>query len=456
MRWLAGMIFILIVGMVFQLGLLVYAMYVLLFLQLINRMISSRWIRCVSAVRSCDREKVEINNTIEITVTLRNEGNLPIIWLLVEDLLPHDALAHRPPRLEVNGRRMAITYLGAGHEKEIRYRLGFKQRGYYQIGPMVIETGDLFGLHRRFRVVSDPRFILVLPKITTMQGYDLMSRRPVGEVRVTHRLFEDPTRINGIRRYSMGDPMNRIHWHATARTGTLHSKVFEPSSVVGLTLLFDFHVNGYPGSFAEFHSELAVSLAVSLAYSVQTMGQPLGFISNGRDAVDRIAVNDREIDYRNRTTAFRQASMRTSSERLRPVTIETRRGSAQFTRVREMLGRLELTDGMEFHQLVGEVISQMPRDASVAAIVSSVSTKSALALSELKRVGFAVICFVVTGEETVFSDSARKLIAEGIETRWLENEEGIPEICSSQMMRSVGRFRPKPGSSRMAENVWRG
>ena len=45
MRWLAGMIFILIVGMVFQLGLLVYSMYVLLFLQLINRMISSRWIR---------------------------------------------------------------------------------------------------------------------------------------------------------------------------------------------------------------------------------------------------------------------------------------------------------------------------------------------------------------------------------------------------------------------------
>ena len=64
---------------------------------------------------------------------------------------------------------------------------------------MVLETGDLFGLHRRFRVVTDPVYILVYPKVVPLPGYDLASRRPIGEIRLTHRLFEDPTRIAGVR-----------------------------------------------------------------------------------------------------------------------------------------------------------------------------------------------------------------------------------------------------------------
>ena len=79
-------------------------------------------------------------------------------------------------------------------------------RGYYQVGPMVLETGDLFGLHRRFRIVTDPVYILVYPKVIPLPGYDIASRRPIGEIRLTHRLFEDPTRIAGVRALSARRP----------------------------------------------------------------------------------------------------------------------------------------------------------------------------------------------------------------------------------------------------------
>ena len=39
------------------------------------------------------------------------------------------------------------------------------RRGYYQIGPLVLETGDLFGLHRRYRVATEPHFLLVFPQV---------------------------------------------------------------------------------------------------------------------------------------------------------------------------------------------------------------------------------------------------------------------------------------------------
>ena len=32
------------------------------------------------------------------------------------------------------------------------YQLECNRRGFYQVGPLVMETGDLFGLHRRLRV----------------------------------------------------------------------------------------------------------------------------------------------------------------------------------------------------------------------------------------------------------------------------------------------------------------
>ena len=79
-------------------------------------------------------------------------------------------------------------------------------RGYYQVGPLVLETGDLFGLHRRFRIVTEPVYIMVYPKVVPLPGYDLASRRPIGEIRLTHRLFEDPTRIAGVRLLPAGRP----------------------------------------------------------------------------------------------------------------------------------------------------------------------------------------------------------------------------------------------------------
>ena len=54
-------------------------------------------------------------------------------------------------------------------------------------------------------------------------------------------LFEDPTRLAGVRLFQQGDPLNRVHWRATARTGQLHSRVYENSRVAGASLLLDFH-----------------------------------------------------------------------------------------------------------------------------------------------------------------------------------------------------------------------
>ena len=130
-----------------------------------------------------------VGEKVAVVVTIENRGWLPIVWVVVEDLLPRTALLHEPPSLQVIGQRQALLMLGSRRKHSLLYQLQCNRRGYYQIGPLVAETGDVFGLYRRYRVLTEPQFLLALPEVIPLAGFDIASRRPLGEVRMTHRLF---------------------------------------------------------------------------------------------------------------------------------------------------------------------------------------------------------------------------------------------------------------------------
>lgn len=434
MRWLLGAIVLLALGLAFQLGLLVYAMYALLGVLLVSRFLAREWIENVSAARECSRLSAQIGEKVAVIVTINNSGKLPVAWLLLEDAVPKDALLQRPPRISIEGRRVDIVQLPAGGQKLLLYQVNFLMRGYFQIGPLLLESGDLFGLHRRFRVETKPHFILVYPKIVPLDGYDLASRRPIGEVRLTHRLFEDPTRISGIREYQPGDALNRVHWRATARTGLLHCKLYEPSCIAGMTLLLDFHAGGYPARGEPHRSELAITAAASLANAVYQTGQQIGLVTNARDAADRILQEGYRHDFRTRALALDTANMRDRNDRLRPVVVETRRGPEQLQRILETLARAELTDGLTFSQLVLETASRVPRDATVCAILPDVSPETAIALGSLRRRGFAVTAVLVMYEDEELSEPMGRLLAERIDVRRIDSDAAIGAICSARLV----------------------
>ncbi len=434
MRWFLGAGLILLAALVFQTGLLAYAMYVLLGLMLLSRVLARSWTENLSATRKCERVEAVVGDTVAVEITVRNGGGMPVPWVLLEDMLPAKALVESRLRLRVKKKRMKLAMLWGKGETELRYQVEFRVHGYYQIGPLVLESGDLFGLHRRYRLGTEPHFILVYPKVVPLEGYELASRRPIGEVRLTHRLYEDPTRIAGVRQYEAGDPLNRVHWRATARMGLLHSKIYEPSTIAGLTVVLDFHEAGYPARGEPHRSELAVTAAASLAHAVYQLGQQVGLVTNGRDAADRIRQEGWASDYRTRAEALKSAAGE-ESDRLQPLVVPTRRGAEQFRRILETLARVELTDGLTLAQLVVESASRLPRDATVAAILPAVTPEAALALGTLRRRGYAVIALLVKIDEDDQLKAAGPLIAEGIEVHHLRDEAALADVCRRQLLR---------------------
>ena len=85
-------------------------------------------------------------------------------------------------------------------------------------------------------------------------------------------------------------------------------------------------------------------------------------------------------------------------------------------------------------QLLNETYGQIPRDATIVAILPMVSEEAAIALGNLKRHGFAVSVILNQWDEWEFAKSSGPLLAEGIETRQLKEETSISTICRDYVL----------------------
>jgi uncharacterized protein (DUF58 family) len=441
-RWVVISLIILGLALAFGLGLLAYAMYALLGLIFVSHFLAVSWSKNIYAERKPTLNEMEIHDTAPISVTIGNRGAIPIPWVLAEDYQPEQYTRSKPPRLRIDGKRQRITLLWGLSEKKLKYEITPHMRGFYQFGPLVLEGGDLFGLYRRFRVAAAPQFLLVYPRIVPLEGYDLASRRPIGEIRLTHRLFEDPTRIAGVRGYQPGDAMNRVHWRTTARLGALHCKIYEPSTIAGVTVLLDFHQNSWHQRGEPYRSELAVTCAISIANAIYTIGQQIGIVTNGRDAAERIRQEGWQTeedhcvaDFLSRRLALAEASQTEEQSRLQPVVVPTRRGPEQLQLMRECLARLELNVGLELPDLIEEAGSHLPRDTTMIVVLGAVTPAIAVALGAMKIRGYAVEVILITMDREEHEAAMLLLASENIEARHLSDEAGIAAVCRMQTMR---------------------
>src|SRR5687768_4144541 len=114
MRWVVGLLLLLLAALFLESGALAYAAYALIALLLLSRFLGRRWGNALTATRACrllaavkrpgvadepDALAAEVGDRVHVALTIRNAGWLPVPWFLVEDLLPRFALDARYPRL---------------------------------------------------------------------------------------------------------------------------------------------------------------------------------------------------------------------------------------------------------------------------------------------------------------------------------------------------------------------
>ena len=432
---------LLLVGILFGASLWVLAGIAIATLVAANYLLAGTWSKSAVATRSTADRELKQGSMADVEVDITNTAAIPMLWLLAEDLLPKQLQNPNLSRLAVVGKRLAVLMLWPGQTKKLSYEIDCRRRGYLQIGPTVLETGDLMGLFRRFRVGTQPQYITVMPEIVPLTEYEIGSRRPIGEIRMRSGTMDDPTRLRGIRQWQIGDPMRSVHWAATARTGTLHTKVYEPSSIVGATLILDFHISTNPNQHEPVRTDLAVIAAASIAASLHQSGEPFGLVTNGRDAADRIRTEGWQGDDRiqfahQRGDVSDAAAMQATSDRLNPVIIAPSRGAPAFKEGHRTLARLERTDGLTLAELLIECESELSGDTTLLTVLQQATPQSIAALVGLSRRGRAVAVIVNTHDINDYSKIAGPLIAAQIPTFYLSDRESIASVCREVLTRA--------------------
>ena len=241
----------------------------------------------VSCQRLLSEQRVFPGEQIELRLRLVNRKLLPLPWIQMDDEIPLKFSSDIPlaasnsPGFGFLSKSAALLWYTGVSWKE---RLYCNRRGYYQLGPITLTSGDIFGFYPRS--VNEPLVdhVIVYPKIFPIAYLGIPSLHPLGETTAERRIFEDPTRAIGVRDYSPGDSRRHIHWKVTARRQELQVKVFEPTTTlkVAIFIAIDSFKAKHGEVYGEDDFELGISTAASIASYLTEQRSAVGLFVNSR------------------------------------------------------------------------------------------------------------------------------------------------------------------------------
>ncbi len=401
-----------------------FALYAFLLLVLLAHFSSLAWLSGLDCERRVSRTMLQQGEETEVEVTVRNAHGWPIPWIFLEDYYPQDF-----PRSGDNAR---LAVLMPGRSITLKYRLECPRRGYHRIGPLLMESGDLFGLQKRFRTGERRDYVSVLPTVAYIDTFNIASKRPQGPVRISNRVYVDPTRINAIREYVPGDPLNTIHWKATARTGQLQVKTHEPSSVLGGTVILDLHEESYLPEKKEERMELAITTAASVAYLLQMSGEQVGMITNAGDAAEAARYEVEAERGLVRAEVDESVAGEEETFRISPLSVPTVRSPVQALKIIENLARVIPGHGLDAVGMILAEFRRLPRDAALLPVVPQVTDRLALTLASMKEAGFNVTVFFINHQQG-YEEAAALLAPHNIYVFHIEHEWSLHEISPAKI-----------------------
>jgi uncharacterized protein (DUF58 family) len=227
------------------------------------------------------------DEVVPLRLEVENRKLLPISWLRVQDSWPKavgpiDEEQLAPTHLPDQGLLTNVFSLRWFERARRSYPLLFRKRGVYPIGPTRLESGDLFGLYDKAEQRGPVEYLTVFPKLIDFKELQLPADDPFGDRRSRRRLYEDPNQPIGVRDYHPEDSFRRVHWLATAHTGHLQVKVYQPTSanvmVVCLNVAtFSRHWEGTNPALLEH----LVQVAATLVNQGIKDGYRVGLLANG-------------------------------------------------------------------------------------------------------------------------------------------------------------------------------
>lgn len=225
-------------------------------------------------------------DTFTARIRIANRKPLPMPWLEVRLALP-DGIDPEPATPGTPRGSVGAGFAPRGHERvTLAFTLRARRRGAYALGPIRMRSGDWLGFTNVETVVELQPAIVVYPLPLRVADHHRASLRPLAETATKRGLLPDPLRFRGVREHRSGDARKEIHWKASARIGSLQTKVYEPAT--SLDAVFLLNVATYDQYWIQADpdaAETVISATAELIRLAADAGRQVGLVTNGIDNV---------------------------------------------------------------------------------------------------------------------------------------------------------------------------
>ena len=194
-----------------------------------------------------DMSLVEPDEVITLTYRVRNTGIWPqpfvgfsILFDEAVDIHEEEAWIEKYQVKSLFGKMFSFDVSLMPH-RSYRGRIHFsiRERGLYSLGRVYIETGDFLGFHSRARSYDLPDKLICTARVLPQKQKIELAGGFLGDVSARRFILEDPSLAVGYREYTGSEPMKRISWTQTARTGRLMVKNLDYTMDADVAILVD-------------------------------------------------------------------------------------------------------------------------------------------------------------------------------------------------------------------------
>jgi uncharacterized protein (DUF58 family) len=344
--------------------LLSYLSYLLLFVGAAMWITARLTLEDLTVARVVGQAYAHLGDKIELNYELRNDHRLGKLWVEVSEE------SNWPEPL--TGRVLSIA--GRGTTRRWKVSVTAQRRGRFRLGPIVLRSGDPFGLFATVARVPADALVLVYPRVLPLPYWQLPGSFLEGNVLTGQRSLQSTSMVMGIRDYRPGDAVNRIHWPSSVRHRGLFVKEFELDKTADLWIYLDLERHWHRGEGERSTEERAVTVAASVVAKALHEHRNVGLITTG----------------------------------VRGELLHPDRGTKQFGKLMQYLAEVSVGGSRTIAEVMVETLPRIRRGASVLLITPSLDRSWVRPASTLRESAISTQAVLIGSEDTDERDRARR------------------------------------------------
>ena len=218
-------------------------------------------------------EHLQVGDTFEREVILRNKGRIPGLWLKLHD------------KTNLPGRQETPIVNILGNQSYLwQTTFNCQKRGCYHLGPTSVTATDPFGIFKHQRILGQEQNIVVCPATIDLPLFRFASFSNFGYGSGYQSISHISPNASTVREYASGDSLHHIHWRSTARTGSLMVKMFDADRSYNASktawVLLDMNEDSHFSHEEENSDEYAITIAASMVRKYLQSGMRVGVIAS--------------------------------------------------------------------------------------------------------------------------------------------------------------------------------